>query len=57
MKKYFNVSELRDEKQSKVSIEKAVKTTKQLLYDEVLFDNYDNADEVLKSFSPFVNNE
>ena len=31
-------------------IEKAVKTTKQKFYDEGLFDNYDNADELLKDF-------
>ena len=33
-----------------VLIEKAVKTTIQILYDKVLFDTYDNADEILKDF-------
>ena len=31
-----------------ILIEKAVKTTIRTLYDEGFFDNYDNADEVLK---------
>ena len=33
-----------------ILIERAVKTTIQTLYDEGLFDNYDNADEVLKYY-------
>ena len=34
-----------------VLIEKAVETTKQILYDKGLFDKYHNADEVLKDYS------
>ena len=33
-----------------VLIQRAVKTTIQILYDKGLFDNYDNADEVIKDF-------
>ena len=33
-----------------VLIEKAVKTTIQILYDKGLFDNYNNADEALKDY-------
>ena len=40
---------MRDNKHfAEVLIEKTVKTTIQELYDTGLFDNYDNADEVLK---------
>ena len=33
-----------------ISIQRAVKTTIQILYDKGLFDNYDNADKVLEDF-------
>ena len=33
-----------------VLVQRAVKTTFQILYDKGLLDNYDNADEVLKDF-------
>ena len=33
-----------------VLVQRAVKTTIQILYDKELFDNYDNADEVLEDF-------
>ena len=36
-----------------VLIEKAVKTTIQILYDKVLFDKYNNADEALKDYQLF----
>ena len=34
-----------------------MKTTTQILYDKGLFDNYDNADEVLKNYLPIKVNE
>ena len=33
-----------------VSIDRAAKTTTQILYDKRIIDNYDNADEVLKEY-------
>ena len=33
-----------------ILIQRAVKTTIQILYDKCLFDNYDNADKVLEDF-------
>ena len=43
--------------QEEVLIEQAVKTTTQIVYDKELFDIYDNADEVLKDYLLFENNE
>ena len=37
-----------DKQSDEVLIERAVKMTFQLLFDEGLFDKYDNADEVMK---------
>ena len=34
----------------KILVQRAVKTTLQILYDEGLFDNFQNAEEVLKKF-------
>ena len=46
-----NTLKLRKEKQSvKVLIEKAVKTTIQIFFDEGFYDKYDNANEVLKVY-------
>ena len=48
-KKDYNEHKLHDDKQSEgVFIEKAVKTTIQIFYDKGLFDNYENAEEILK---------
>ena len=42
---------MRNDKHSEdVLFESAVKTTIQRLYDERLFENYDNADEVIKDY-------
>ena len=38
-------------------IEKTVRTTIQIVYDKGLFDNYDNADEVLKTHLLFGNTD
>ena len=35
----------------------AAETTKQILYDEELFNNYDNANEILQDFLPIEVNE
>ena len=40
-----------------ILIERAVKTTFQILYHKGLFDNYDNANEVLEYCLPFEVNE
>ena len=50
--KDYNEVKLQYKKQSveEVLIQKAVKTTIQILYDEGFFDNFANADEVLKDF-------
>ena len=51
MEKDYNEFKLQCNKQSvEVLIQKAVKTTIQILYDEGLFDDYNNSDEVLKDF-------
>ena len=52
IEKYYN--ELKDLERFNegVLIEKAVKTTIQILYDKGLFDNYNNADEALKDYQP-----
>ena len=44
-KKQYNKQTVED-----ILIERAVKTTIQILYDKGLFDNYDNADKVLEDF-------
>ena len=48
----YNEYKLLSDKQSveEVLIQRAVKTTLQIFYDKGLFDNHDNADEVLKDF-------
>ena len=48
IEKDYNQCILHNNKQSEVLIEKAVKTTVQLLFHEGLFHNYEKADEVLK---------
>ena len=50
--KDYNEFKLQHNKQSieEVLVQRAVKTTIQILYDEVLFDNYANADKVLEDF-------
>ena len=52
LEKDFNEFKLRYNKQSveEVLIQRAVKTTIQILYDKSLFDNYANADKVLEDF-------
>ena len=51
--KDYNEIKLQNIKQSvdRILIQRAVKTTIQVLFDKNLFDNYANADEVLKDFS------
>ena len=48
----YNEIKILSNKQSNEELlsQKAVKTAIQILYDKKLFDNYDNADEVLKTF-------
>ena len=48
----YNEFNLKYNKQSveEILIQRAVKTTKQILYDKGLFDNYANADKVLEDF-------
>ena len=55
MEKDYNNFKLHNNKQPVYEIlnESAVKTTIQTLYDKGLFDNYDNADEVLKDYLLF----
>ena len=50
LEKYFNEFKLQYNKQSveDILIQRAVKTTIQILYDKGLFDNYANADKVLE---------
>ena len=52
MEKDYNDFKLQNNKQSveEISNQRAVKKTIQLLYDNGLFDNYANADEVLEVF-------
>ena len=52
MEKDFNEFKLQYTKQNieEILIQRAVKTTIQVLYDKVLFDNYANADKVLEDF-------
>ena len=52
LEKDFNEFKLQYNKQSveEVLIQRAVKTTIQILYDKGLFDNYANADKVLEDF-------
>ena len=52
LEKKFNEFKLQYNKQSveDILIQRAVKTTIQILYDKGLFDNYDNADKVLEDF-------
>ena len=52
LEKDFNEFKLQYNKQSveDILIQRAVKTTIQLLYDKGLFDNYANADKVLEDF-------
>ena len=47
-----NISQLKHNKQSveDILIQRAVKTTIQILYDKGLFDNFQNADKVLEDF-------
>ena len=50
LEKDFNEFKLQNNKQSveEILIQRAVKTTIQILYDKGLFDNYANADRVLE---------
>ena len=52
LEKDFNEFKLQYNKQSveEILIQRAVKTTIQILYDKGLFDNYENADKVLEDF-------
>ena len=52
IEKDYNECKLQYNKQSveDILIQRAVKTTIQILYDKGLFDNYDNADKVLEDF-------
>ena len=52
IEKDYNVFKKHYSKQSveEISIQRAVKTTIQILYDKGLFDNYANADKVLEDF-------
>ena len=52
LEKAFNEFKLQYNKQSveEVLIQRAVKTTIQILYDKGLFDNFQNADKVLEDF-------
>ena len=52
LEKDFNEFKLQYKKQSveDILVQRAVKTTIQILYDKGLFDNYDNADKVLEDF-------
>ena len=52
LEKDFNEFKLQYDKQNveDVLIQRAVKTTIQILYDKGLFDNFQNAEEVLKEF-------
>ena len=50
--KNYNEFKLQHNKQSveEILVQRAVKTTIQILYDKGLFDNYANADKVLEDF-------
>ena len=52
LEKDYNEFKLQYNKQSveEVLIQRAVKTTIQILYDKGLFDNYANADKILEDF-------
>ena len=52
LEKDYNAFKFEYEKQSvlDILIQRAVKTTIQILYDKGLFDNYDNTDKVLEDF-------
>ena len=52
LEKDFNEFKLQYNKQSveEILVQRAVKTTIQVLYDKGLFDNYANADKVLEDF-------
>ena len=52
LEKDYNEFKLQYNKQNveDILIQRAVKTTIQILYDKGLFDNYDNADKVLEDF-------
>ena len=52
LEKDYNEFKLRYNKQSieKILVQRAVKTTIQILYDKGLFDNFANADKVLEDF-------
>ena len=52
LEKVFNDFKLQYNKQNieEILIQRAVKTTIQILYDKGLFDNFQNAEEVLKDF-------
>ena len=52
LEKDYNEFKLEHNKQNveDILIQRAVKTTIQILYDRGLFDNYDNADKVLEDF-------
>ena len=52
MEKDFNEFKLQYNKQNveDILIQRAVKTTKQILYDKGLFDHYTNSDKVLEDF-------
>ena len=52
LEKDYNEFKLEHNKQNveDILIQRAVKTTIQILYDKGLFDNYDNADKVLEDF-------
>ena len=52
LEKDYNEFELQNNKQSieEILIQRAVKTTIQILYDKGLFDNFQNADKVLEDF-------
>ena len=52
LEKDFNEFKLQYNKQSveEILIQRAVKTTIQILYDKGLFDNFQNADKVLEDF-------
>ena len=52
MVKDYNEFKLQYNKQSveEILIQRAVKTTNQILYDKGLFDNFQKADKVLKDF-------
>ena len=52
LEKDFNEFKLQNNKQNieEILIQRAVKTTKQLLYDKGLFDKFQNADKILEDF-------